>query len=269
MNGQSIDEAHPNWDMTQTRELVGQKYDADQLAKLRPVMRAVSIRLMHARIHFADYQRLVETCLAKPLQDGVPVWDLMFVSDEESVGANNGFFVTCEAHVYACVQAMHAIADNLAHVAYYVLGWNVVNKPPLHKVAMATVLERLRQLAAKSTDLLPIRQAFEDLNAKTQYQVLADIVNHLKHHGGVHVTVSWGASEEEPFRVLLSAFSRNATSHPQREISSYLEDTFDIVSRSVVQIGCALTDWLRDHPRLESAQLRLPEVQARNEEAEA
>lgn len=138
MSDQGIGEVRSIWDMNRTRELIGQKYGAAQLATLRPVMRAVTIRLEHARIHYRDYKHLVDTHLVKPLQDGVPAWNLMFVSDEDEVGANNPFFISCEAQVYACVQAMHAIADNLAHVAYYALGWNVDNKPPLHRVALVT-----------------------------------------------------------------------------------------------------------------------------------
>lgn len=236
-----------DWDMELTRDLVGQKYGATQLAILRPVMRAVSIRLIHARIHHRDYRRVVEAHLDKPIQDGAQAWDLMYTSDDETVGTNNLFFVTCEAHVYACVQAMHSIADNLAHVAYYVLGWNLEGKPPLHKVAMGTVLERLRKMAPSSPGLVPIQEAFDDLSAQPQYRVLSDVVNHLKHHGGLHVTVSWGESEENPYRVLLSSFLRNDMHHPQREISSYLEDTNSTMSRAVVHIGCVLNDWMRDN----------------------
>ena len=65
--------ASPVWDVELTKEFVGKKYDADQLVKLSPVMRAVNIRLIHAQIHYADYQRLVESHLAKPIEDGATI----------------------------------------------------------------------------------------------------------------------------------------------------------------------------------------------------
>ena len=236
--------ASPVWDIDLTKELVGKMYDSDQLAKLSPVMRAVNIRLFHAQIHHADYQRLVESHLAKPMEDGATIFDLMFGSDDDTVGASNLFFITCEAHLYACVQAMHAIADNLAHVAYYVLGWNFDEQFKPKSVSVHTVLKRLRGTESSSAIFVPVRKVFEDLVAQSQYIILSNIVNHLKHHGGMHVAVSWGSSEDEPFRVLMSSFFQNETAHPQREISTYLKNTYDTMNQAVVHVGCALNEYL-------------------------
>lgn len=241
-------EASSIWDMIQTRELVGRKHGPDQLAALRPVMRAVNTRLIHARIHHRDYQGMIESHLEKPIQDGIPVWELMWKSDEDFIGANNLFFVTCEGYVYACVQAMHAIADNLAHVAYYALGWNIEDLPPLRRVSMVTILERLRREAPSSPNLLPIQQAFDELAKDPHYKTLADVTNHLKHHGGLPVHVSWEPSENVPYQVLLGSFLRNEQTHPQREVTEYLEDTHLIMSKAMVKIGCTLNKWLGDNP---------------------
>jgi hypothetical protein len=234
--------------MDLTRELVEHKYGRGQLVTLRPVLRAVSIRLVHARIHHRDYTRLLKTHFDEPLQGGVSMWELMVTSDDEAIGANNMFFITCEAHLYACVQALHALADNLAHVAYYTLGWNLENKPPLHKVSMSTVLERLRQMMVRSIHLVPIYEVFADLRSKSQYDVLSEITNHLKHHGGLNVSLALGPNDDEPYRVMMSSFLRNEVQHPQREISAYLEEAYATMNRAMVQIGCALNNWLAHNP---------------------
>lgn len=248
MNERVATVENTSWDMTLTRELVEKKYGADQLEVLRPVLRAVSTRLLHARIHWQDYRRLVQSHFEEPIQQGVPWWEMMWTSDEKDYGANNYFFVASEGYVYACIQALHAIADNLAHVVYYVLGWNFEGKPPLHRVSMATVLERLRSLADSSSGGAAILEVFQTLDASSEYQALANATNHLKHHGGLPVRVGWGQKEDLPYTVQLGSFMRNGEPQPQREVSEYLETTYEAMSRATVKIGCALNDWLRQNP---------------------
>lgn len=235
----------PGWDMSLTRELVRARWGDTELEALRPVLRAVTTRLIHARIHFQDYQRLVNEHLHQPLEAGMPWWELMWVSDEKGIGARNYFFVAAEGYVYASVQSQHAIADNLAHVVYYCLGWNVDQRIPLGKVSLATVRAQLARDVATSPELTSLRQQLEALNRAPAYEALSDVTNHIKHHGGLPVRVGWGESEEAPYEVQLSSFSRKQQTQPSREIPAFLEETYDAMSRAVVTTGRALNEWLQ------------------------
>lgn len=232
------------WDMSLTRELVRARWGEKELEALRPVLRTVTTRLIHARIHFQDYQRLVNEHLRQPLETGTPWWELMWESEEKGIGASNYFFVAAEGYVYASVQALHAIADNLAHVAYYSLGWNAGQKIPLSKVSLATVRAQLAREAATSPELAPLHQQLEALCTASAYEALSDVTNHIKHHGGLPVRVGWGESEVAPYEVLLSAFSRKQHTQPPREVAAFLEETYDTMSRAVVATGLALNEWL-------------------------
>jgi hypothetical protein len=233
------------WDMSLTRELVRARWGEQELEALRPVLRTVTTRLIHARIHFQDYQRLVNEHLRQPLETGTPWWELMWENEEKGIGASNYFFVAAEGYVYASVQALHAIADNLAHVVYYGLGWNVGQKIPLSKVSLATVRAQLVREATTSPELAPLHQQLEALCTASAYEALSDVTNHIKHHGGLPVRVGWGESEEAPYEVLLSAFSRKQQTQPPREVAAFLEEAYDTMSRAVVATGLALNEWLR------------------------
>ena len=235
----------PSWDMSRTRELVCARWGENELEALRPVLRAVTTRLIHARIHFQDYQRLVNEHLRQPLESGTPWWVLMWVDEVKGMGASNYFFVAAEGYVYASVQAQHAIADNLAHVLYYSLGWNVDQRSPLGRVSLGTVCAQLARETTTAPELAPIQQALEALSTAPAYQALADVTNHIKHHGGLPVRVGWGDSEQTPFEVLLSAFSRKQQTQPPREIAAFMEETYETMSRVVVTTGLALNEWLR------------------------
>lgn len=234
----------PSWDMSRTRELVRARWGDKELEALRPVLRAVTTRLIHARIHFQDYQRLVNEHLRQPLGSGSAWWELMWVDEEKGIGASNYFFVAAEGYLYASVQALHAIADNLAHVVYYSLGWIVDQRIPLGRVSLGTVCAQLARETTTAPELAPIQQALEALSTAPAYQALADVTNHIKHHGGLPVRVGWGESEQTPFEVLLSAFSRKQQTQPPREIAAFLEETYETMSRAVVTTGVALNEWL-------------------------
>lgn len=235
----------PGWDMSLTRELVRARWGDKELEVLRPVLRAVTTRLIHARIHFHDYQRLVNEHLHQPLEAGTPWWELMWVNEEKGIGASNYFFVAAEGYVYASVQAQHAIADNLAHVVYYCLGWNVDQRIPLGKVSLVTVCAKLARETAMTPEIAPLWQQLDALNTAPAYEALSDVTNHIKHHGGLPIRVGWGESEQDQYEVLLSAFSRKRQTQPPRKVGAFLEETYDAMSRAVVTTGRALNEWLQ------------------------
>lgn len=235
----------PGWDMSLTRELVLARWGVKELEALRPVLRAVTTRLIHAHIHFQDYQRLVHEHMRQPVEDGTPWWELMWINEEKGIGASNYFFVAAEGYVYASVQAQHAIADNLAHVVYYCLGWNLDQRIPLGRVSLVTVRAELGREIAASPELIPLHQQLQALYTAPAYEALSDVTNHIKHHGGLAVRVEWGNSKASPYEVLLSAFLRKQQTQPPRDIAAFLEETYDAMSSTVVTTGRALNDWLQ------------------------
>lgn len=91
------DTVSPSWDMSLTRELVLARWGDKELEALRPVLRAVTTRLIHARIHFQDYQRLVNEHLRQPLEAGIPWSELMWVG--ELAGCCFALAASCREHL--------------------------------------------------------------------------------------------------------------------------------------------------------------------------
>ncbi|HOE44061.1 MAG TPA: hypothetical protein PLB25_20880, partial [Rhodoferax sp.] len=184
-------------DVTLAKELVGKRFGSKQLALIRPVLRAVNVRLYHSSMHYDDLNTVTVRHLDEPLISGVPPWQLMFTGEGET-GTNNLFFIACEAHLFACIQALHAAADNLAHVLYYGLGWNLEGKPPKGKVSIKTIRGRLLQLGQSRHELRPIYGPLDVLVNSHQFKLLEDAANHIKHHGGLHASVKWEPNPEKP-----------------------------------------------------------------------
>lgn len=231
------------WDVSLTRELVGKRFGAKQLALIRPVLRAVNVRLHHAAMDYSHLNTVTARHLDEPLKSGMSPWQLMFTDDGDT-GANNLFFITCEAHLFACIQALHAAADNMAHVLYYGLGWNLEAKPPRTKVSIKTIRDRLIQLGKSRHELRPLHQPLDALVGIKQFKFLEDAANHIKHHGGLHARVNWEPSPDRPYELVLSEFERDDITHPQQGAVAFLEQAHSTMSKAVVHTGCALNDWL-------------------------
>lgn len=232
------------WNVRLTRELVHQRYGSEQLALIRPVLRATNVRLHHAAMHYDALKAVTARNLDEPIGQGATAFDLMAAENDEP-GTTNLFFITCEMHLYGAIQALHAVADNLAHVLYYGLGWNLEGKPS--KVSLNSVWDRLRQLSEERRPMLkPVFHCIDELKLAAPFKVLEDATNHIKHHGGLHATVSWDPSPDRPYELRLSAFQRQDMNYPQQEVVAFLQQTHMVMSQAVVHTGCALTDWLKN-----------------------
>lgn len=80
-------------------------------------MGAVIARMTGAHTHYKDYEHLIQTSITKPVEIGTDIEKLIFgLLPDNTIGIGGQFFVTSEAYAFACLQAMHAIADHLAYV---------------------------------------------------------------------------------------------------------------------------------------------------------
>lgn len=234
------------WNVTLTRELVGQRYGAEQVARIRPVLRAVNVRLHHAAMHYEALKMVTARNLDEPIDKGATAFDLMCAEDDEP-GATNLFFITCEMHLFGAIQALHAVADNMAHVVYYAVGWNLEGWPPKARVSFHKVLEQLGKLPdGRLQKLESIFNCMNELKRAPSFLLLEDASNHIKHHGGLHATVSWEPSPDRPYELRLSEFERPDVMYPQQDAVELLEQTHLVMSKAVVGTGCAVNEWLKN-----------------------
>lgn len=233
------------WDMQLTRETVGTLFGRQQLDLLAPVVRSVRVRLLHALIHYTDYCKLFDLHFTNHIADGFKPIELLFGGNgEDGVGANNSFFIRAEAHVYAGLQALHAVADNMAHVVYYSLGWNLESKPSLASTGFYTIKERLINDAAVAPELRGLRDVFVILCGDGDFKALENATNHLKHHGGLPIEVGLNDDDGAPLIGKLKSFRRKLDLKPAEAVVNRLEQSQVVMNRFVVEAGCSLNEIL-------------------------
>lgn len=234
----------PRWDKEETCQLVHAQYGAGQLILLKPAQRAVSYRLAHAEYHYREYLRIAQAHIDSKLQTGSDIWEITSPTNDEEANSLAKFYIECEAHLYAFVQAVHAVPDNLAHVVYYVLGLNLGAgiKPRVSLDSIETHVGRMRQT---NPMLNAVADLLTGLKKSGTFVDLNNLVNQLKHHGGPSVRMALQPSGEKAYEVQFDDFVRDGEPRAAVAVDQFLAESYRVLNVAVVDVGIALNTWLQ------------------------
>ena len=228
----------PRWNISETRKLVEARYGRAQITLARHCLRSVTERLRHGQYHFQEARALLKS----HIDDRLPsesIYTLAWPTDPEAWSDLDHCLMKVEAHMIACAQAVHSLADTLAHVVYYSLGLNSSPTELLEQVvSVDTVLEALATLSpARSAVAAPLAS----LRTDPAFVLVAAIVNHSKHRGFPESRLSIEpAHTEAPYAMEFGAFAYKKQQYAEREIAEALAPGYEAASRAVVDTGNAI-----------------------------
>jgi hypothetical protein len=258
MNAES---ASTRWDIDETRRLVNSRWGPGQLWKIRPVLRASTVRMLHANYHYAEYQRIVSAHVDDRLAAGTAIWTIGLSGSRQEAIESNLFFIQCEAHLFACAQAIHATCDILAHVAFYALGLNLGSDPFKRRVDLNSVAGFLKKANQDDAKLESLSDEFERLRQSAEFLEINALVNQLKHHGGPTVNLALEPGEGQPYEVRFDEFQRPDGSRPAKAALQVLGSAYERVNVATVNIGRALNGWLQAGLSATSAEANVADAQ--------
>ena len=232
------------WDNEETRQLVHTMFGHKQLALLQPAQRAVSYRLAHAEYHYLEYRRIADSFIDSRLKAGTEIWRFIAPVTDDEADDSARFYVECEAHLYAFVQAVHATADNLAHVVYYGLGLNLTDDFK-GRVSFEALESHVKAKARTESGLYTVANLLTSLKESSTLLNLADLANQLKHNGGPNVSISLPSALGQSHEIQFSSFVRNGKHHSAIGAEKFLKDSHGVVNKAMVETGIALNHWLK------------------------
>ncbi len=112
------------WDLNETRQLIRTRYGLDQLELARQSIGSIVDRREFARFHYHEAVDLLASDIDELFKSNELFPAMLGARDEHRDKYQECLF-KIGAHVTACVQSMHAIADILAHALFYSLGCNL------------------------------------------------------------------------------------------------------------------------------------------------
>jgi hypothetical protein len=219
------------WDLGKLRAEVHAAHGSEQLRLLKPCIDSVSERIAFAIYHYREAKRLMEPFASKVEESEIAALNLLLGGQVDGLEAD---FQTnrahAAAHIVACLQSVHSLADILAHVIYIALGTNLdLTRKPLQE----------RQIdATHVNDRLPpgaIKLAFEGLVKHKDFVYLEACVNRSKHRSVIPVPYSILTDQSKlPWHGLkLSGFERLGVSFPDRWALVFLRDEIDRQQRLI------------------------------------
>ena len=113
-----------SWDLKEARSLLRQRFGQEQFNLATNSLGSTVDRLEYARIHYHEAKDIIDTRLGTLQEQQLFLVMLGGGTDDEQNEYENSL-VQLGAHVVACVQSLHAIADTFAHAIYFSLGYNL------------------------------------------------------------------------------------------------------------------------------------------------
>jgi hypothetical protein len=225
------------WDMAATRNQIKCLYGHQQLEMAVPALRSVIDRRDYAYYHYHEANDLFRAFSEKRLANEPLMW--VIHQSDESFFEFHRHITKIGAHVVACIQSLHAIADIMSHAVYYSLGMNRSdNSLREANISVTTILDQL----SGSAELSIVHRLLTELAWGGSADHLAALSNYSKHRSIIRtaMTEDWTGEEPERHRLTLGGFSYKGKSFPDARVKDFLTDEHDRIARLIVDTGNAV-----------------------------
>ena len=225
------------WDIAATRRHINRLYGHQQLELAAPALRSVIDRRDYAYYHYHEANDLFREFVQENLTEKSLFWGIH--QSDESFSEFHWLITKIGAHVVACIQSLHAIADIMAHAVYYSLGMSRSDKALREaSISAATVLERL----GDSVELSIVHQLMTDLASGGRADHLAALSNYSKHRSIIRTAMSedWTGEQPEKHRLTLAGFSYKGKLFPDTPVKDFITSEHDRIARLIVDTGNAM-----------------------------
>lgn len=225
------------WNLAVLKDAVRQQYGPKQEESLIPTLNSVVQRGEFAKYHYLEAKRLLDAATADHAEPGEMMM-LLLGSDTASAAFQQARFQAA-AHITACVQSMHAIADTLAHAVYFALGMNL--DPALclkpRQISIWNIMNKV--------SVGPIQKLLTELIDHEGFHYLTALNNHSKHRSIVDIPFSLDLTATPgPSGLKFAAFKYEEDDFPDRWAMQTLDAEYGRQSMLIICIGQALNSTL-------------------------
>lgn len=231
------------WDLEETYTLVRKAFGKDQERLASASAQSVAERQSFARFHYHEARRLQRAFERKHLADG-RLLDMHTWNGMQKRVAFDAFMVKAGAHATAAIQSVHCIPDILAHALYYSTGQAIRSDAISSR---AITVESVANRLAGDGRLCSLAAMLRQTRSGTSWHHLDAVANNSKHRSVVRAILNedWTGSRRNFRELHVSAFERDGQTYPAVSFQTLLEPEYDRLSKLVVEIGQALTTYLR------------------------
>lgn len=232
----------PKWDLRPLRCDIERCFGREAVQQLNPVLNSIGDRRGFAQFHFTEARRLMSEQLVDRKEFEI-VGALLGAYDAEPGDFSWARF-RAAAHVSACVQSMHSLADIVGHLIYYVLGMPADSSTRL--VERDISLRAVRRKLASG----PVRDLIGKWLDDPGFAYLTALVNHSKHRSIVSVgySVDFTESPSVPHGLKFGAFEFDGVHYHERWVHPTLVTEYQRQETLLHEIGPLLNGDIARRP---------------------
>ncbi len=221
-------------------------FGKEQLELLSPCLRTIEERKFYATYHCDEVERLINEELKRIAPDNHKLISLI---DDTGEDGEKVLLVyrKARAHIIACLQSLHSLADVLAHVIYFALNMDndIVTRINSRRRYASTVSEKLNTISGAN----PLKIAFDSLIKDDEFVYLSAVVNCSKHRNLINTwfRINLDLNKEYNANIFeFYAFEFNGKNYNQRRVIEFIKNEYSRIDSFVNEIGIEINNFVRN-----------------------
>lgn len=226
------------WNVEETRKLVRILYGPTQLEIVRNSISSVVYRQRYAKFHFQEVKTILAVYIGIHLESKhINNMLLLRNTDEQND------FEYCQtkvgAHITAFIQIANSLTEILATMVYFSLGYYL---PSPSMIENKITLPNMQHFLSENTEYLTLSKIFGSILDNKDWKHLAALANHSKYWNLVKATLWFDATgkPQNPYTLKFEEFRHNGENYADLVVLSFLENIYNYLSGTVIEIGSAV-----------------------------
>lgn len=235
------------WNHKELQENIENLFGKKQQELLSPCLKTIDTKKFNATYHYEEVERLINEELKKIASDNAKLLEISYNEDSEEFKNAKLVLKKAGAHIIACLQSLHSLADVLAHAIYFALNMNNDPKTKIkaRKVSFSSLLQRLDLVVGAGQ----IKIKFDYLRTDGEFSYLSDIVNCSKHRNLIRTNFWINLDQNKEYSAECLEFHRfefNGDTHAQRRIVEFIKNEYSRIDALAIEIGIEINKFVKN-----------------------
>lgn len=223
------------WDRGATKQLIFDIYGKGQMLLAKDSLISMVERADYASFHIHEATRHWNQHRSEVKE--LPMGELLAPTCDDRKPRHAFRFQKIGAHVQACVQSLHSLADILGHALYYGLAMDKKFLLKERDITYKTVAKKL----AVDPSLGPLHTLFESIFNEGEFKYLTALDNHGKHRSIVASAVWFHIGpDQKPISLEFLGFTYDGIRYEGRPVLPFLVGEYERISLRMIECGIEL-----------------------------
>lgn len=221
-------------------------FGKEQRELLSPCLKTIEEKEFYATYHCNEVERLINEELKGIAPDNHKLINLI-----DDTGEMNKKVVLvvrkARAHIIACLQSLHSLADVLAHVIYFALNMDndTGTKIDSKKIYASSVSGKLNLISGANS----LKTVFDSLIKDDGFRYLSAIVNCSKHRNLINTNfwINLNPNKEYSANGLeFFEFKIKEDNYAQKRVIEFIKNEHSRIDNLVIEIGMEINKFVRN-----------------------